>query len=224
MELLKIALSSLGSITILFILTKIIGNREMSQLSMFDYINSITIGSIAAEMATSLGSDFTKHIVAMLVYATVIFSLAIATSKSMKIRQFMTGKSLLLYEDGKFIIKNFKKAIIDINEFLTQCRIAGYYNIGDLQSAILEPNGKISFIPISQKRPATPEDFNLSPNQDKRVLSVIIDGNILEANLKEVNHNKKWLYKELNKQKITNVSNVFLATCDSNNNLSVYAR
>ena len=224
MELLKIAVSSLGSVVLLFILTKIIGNREMSQLTMFDYINSITIGSIAAEMATSIENDFTKPLVAMIFYSLVVSLIAFITSKSMKARDFLTGKSLLLLEDGSIYYSNFKKAKLDINEFLTQCRIAGYTNISDLFCAIMEPNGKISFIPKSNKRLVNTEDMGLNVEQEKRIICVIIDGNILEANLKETKNSEKWLREELKKQKIKDISNIFLATCDSNNNISVYMK
>lgn len=224
MELLKIAVSSLGSVVLLFILTKIIGNREMSQLTMFDYINSITIGSIAAEMATSLENDFTKPLVAMIVYFLVVSLIAFITSKSMRARDFLTGKSLLLLEDSAIYYSNFKKAKLDINEFLTQCRLAGYNNVSDIFCAIMEPNGKISFIPKCNKRLVNTEDMELSVEQEKRIICVIIDGNILEANLKETKNSEKWLREELKKQKIKDISNIFLATCDSNNNISVYMK
>lgn len=224
MELFKIAISSLGSVALLFILTKIIGNREMSQLTMFDYINSITIGSIAAEMATSLEDDFAKPLVAMIVYSLVISLLAFITSKSMRARDFLTGKSLLLLEDSAIYYSNFKKAKLDINEFLTQCRLAGYNNVSDIFCAIMEPNGKISFIPKSNKRLVNTEDMGLNVEQEKRIICVIIDGNILEANLKETKNSEKWLREELKKQKIKDISNIFLATCDSNNNISVYMK
>ncbi len=224
MELLHIFLTSLGSVIALFILTKIMGNRQLSQLSMFDYINGITIGSIAAEMATSLEDDFMKPLIAMVVYALLAVLISITTDKSIKLRRFLTGKSLILFEDGKIYKENLKKARLDVNEFLTQCRNSGYFNIADLQVAILEANGKISFLPLASQRPVTPSDLNLSPPEDKPLVNVIIDGKIIPGNLKFTGNDEKWLEKQLHAQGISKVSDVFLATCDCKNCLSIYVK
>lgn len=223
MRLLYILFTSLGSVSVLFILTKIMGNREMSQLSMFDFITAITIGSIAAEMATAL-EDFMEPLIAMVVYALLSISISYITCKSIKLRRFLTGKSLILLEDGKLYEKNLLKARLDVNEFLTQCRNQGYFNIDDLQTAILEANGKISFLPKSSQRPVTPNDLNLSPSEDNPSVNVIIDGKILAENLKYTGNDEKWLNKQLYDQGVSNLSDVFLATCNSKNNLSIYVK
>ena len=224
MELLKICLSSFISLISLFIFMKILGNRQMSQLSMFDYVNGITIGSIAAEMATSLEDDFIKPLVAMLVYTILMYLMSLVCSKSIKARKIINGESYLLYQNGRLIEKNFKKSKLDINEFLTQCRINGYFNLADLDTAILETNGNVSFIPASTKRPVVPEDLELSPIQEKPVFNVIIDGQIVYDNLKATGNDINWLHQNLKTQKENDISKIFLATCDTNNNLSVYIK
>lgn len=223
MDLLRVALTSIGSIVTLFILTKIMGKRQMSQLSMFDYINGITIGSIAAEMATSL-EDFAKPLVAMIIYGVFTAVISIATSKSISLRRFITGETLILLDNGKIYEKNFKKSKLDIGEFLTQCRNNGYFNLSNIQTAILESNGKISFLPASGQRPATPCDLNLSPAQEKLLVNVIVDGKILQDNLKFTGNNEKWLQTQLHAQGISQISDVFLGTCDEENNLSLYVK
>lgn len=150
MLVLKILALSLGSIIILFILTKIMGNREMSQLSMFDYIVSITIGSIAAEMSTSLENDFIEPVVAMVTYGIVATAISYFTCKSIKVRRLVSGRAKILYDNGTLYRKNLIKAKLDLNEFLMQARINGFFNLADIQTAILEPNGKISFLPVSR--------------------------------------------------------------------------
>lgn len=223
-DFLKIVYLSFGSLIVLFILTKIMGNKEMSQLNMFDYIVSITIGSIAAEMATSLENNFMEPLVAMAVYALVTLIISLINSKSLKLRRILSGESIILLNNGKLYRKNFKKARLDINEFLIQCRSNGYFNISDIQTAIFEPNGKISFLPKSIKRPVTPEDLNIDPNQERTITNVILDGYILIDNLKAIGLEKNWLEKELKKQGIQSYKNVFLATCDQFKNLSVYVK
>lgn len=224
MSLLKISILSFSSFFVLFLLVKLIGNREMSQLSMFDYVVSITIGSIAAEMATSITDNFWEPLISMVVYGILTIIFAIGTSKSVKFRRVVSGKSRILLNNDKIYKSNFKKSKLDINEFLMQCRINGYFNVSDIQTAVLEPNGKISFIPKSLKRPATPEDLNLEPKQDNLLINIILDGYVMEENLQKTGNNLIWLNSELKKQGITNIQSVFLGTCDSENNLSVYVK
>ena len=224
MDILKIIALSFSSFFVLFILTKLMGNREMAQLSMFDYIISITIGSIAAEMATSLEDNFVEPLVAMIIYAVGSIAISILGNHSMKARRIISGSTLILYDNSKIYFKNLKKAKMDMNEFLMQCRTNGYFNLSDIQTAILESNGKISFIPNSLKRPATPEDLNLNPKQEFLVTNIILDGKVLEENLKNTGNNLKWLQTNLEKQKAGNIEDILLATCDKDNNLSVYKR
>lgn len=224
MDILKIISLSFGSLVILFILTKLMGNREMSQLTMFDYIVSITIGSIAAEMATSLENNFIEPVVAMVVYGLVTLLISYITCKSLNLRRFFTGRAKILLDNGKLYRKNFKSSKIDLNDFLMECRINGYFNLSDIQTAILEPNGRVSFLPKALKRPSTPEDLNLSPEQENVVINVILDGVLLKENLSKTGNNLNWLENTLKKQGINDIKKVFLATCDNQNNLSVYVR
>ncbi len=109
MTILKIICLSIGSITLLFILTKIMGQREMSQLSIFDYFITITIGSIAAELSTSLEDNFVQPVIAMIVYALITLIVSILNTKFVKLRPFLSGKTLILYDDGTLFKENFKK-------------------------------------------------------------------------------------------------------------------
>lgn len=222
MEILKIISLSLGSIIVLFILTKLVGQREMSGLSIFDFMIAITIGSIAAEMATSLENNFTQPLIAMIIYAIVTLAISYINMKFVKLRPIFSGKTLVLYDNGTLFKENFKKAKIDLNEFLSQCRTNGYFNLSDIKTALLEENGKISFLPYSDKRPANASDFNIKPNEDNININLIIDGKVMEENLKELKLDKLWLNETLQKQGITKIDNIFLAMYNTNGNLSVY--
>ncbi|WP_167958436.1 DUF421 domain-containing protein [Anaerosporobacter faecicola] len=224
MEVLQAIVTALGSIITLFILTKIMGNREMSQLTMFDYINGITIGSIAAEMATTEFTDLTKPFVAMIVYALVVTASSKICEKSFKARRIIAGKSSILYDNGIIFVKNLKKAKMDLNEFLSQCRIGGYFQLSTLQTVILESNGKLSFLPISTERPVTGKDLQLQPQQDHVVANVIMDGKIMYDNLKHTGKDENWLNKQLKVHQVQELSQVLLATCDSQNTLNVYIK
>ncbi len=222
MEIIKIIGLSIGSIFILFILTKIMGQREMSQLSVFDYFITITIGSIAAEMSTSLENNFMQPVVAMIVYALITFIVSILNTKFVKLRPILSGKTLILYDNGTLFKENFKKAKIDLNEFLVQCRTNGFFNLSDIKTALLEENGKISFLPYSDRRPANPSDFNIKPKEDGIATNIILDGKVMEENLKELGFDNVWLNKMLQKQGIIKTDNIFLATYNIDGDLSVY--
>ena len=222
MTILKIICLSIGSITLLFILTKIMGQREMSQLSIFDYFITITIGSIAAELSTSLEDNFVQPVIAMIVYALITLIVSILNTKFVKLRPFLSEKTLILYDDGTLFKENFKKAKIDLNEFLVQCRTNGFFNLSDIKTALLEENGKISFLPYSDKRPANPSDFNIKPKEEEILTNLILDGKIMQENLQELGFDEAWLLKKLKKQGITKTNNIFLATYCSDGNLSVY--
>ena len=223
-EILYIIALSLGSIIALFILTKLMGYRQMSQMSMFDYINGITIGSIAAEMATSLESSFTQPLTAMIVYALADLFLSWFSSKSIKAHKVIEGAPLVLLNNGELYRENLKKAKIDVSEFLVQCRVKGYFDISKLETAILEGNGKISFLPKSSDRTLTPSDMQLSPQQDYMVANVILDGKIMEENLKHTGNDEKWLHNQIKAQGAKQVEDVLLATCDMSNQVTVYLK
>lgn len=218
----KIISLSFSSIIILFILTKLIENKQMSQLTMFDYIVGITIGSIAAEMATALDNNFLEPLIAMIVYALVTITISFISSKSLMLRRIFLGKTLILLDNGQLYRNNFKKAKLDLSEFFTQCRTNGFFNLNDIQTALLEPNGKISFLSKSEKRYLTPEDQNITVTQEKIPHNLILDGKIIKSNLKFIGLTEEWLYNKLEEQGYKKVKNIFLATYDSKSNLSIY--
>ena len=215
---------SLGSVLAIFILTKLMGYRQMSQMSMFDYIIGITIGSSAAEMSTSLEDGFTQPLTAMIVYALAAIVLAWVTSKSIKARRVIEGEPLVLLNHGELYRSNFKKAKMDVTEFLAQCRINGYFDVSKLECAILEGNGRISFLPKAEERPLTPNDMQLTPEQDYMVANVILDGHIMEENLKNMGKDEKWLHSQITAQGAKDAKDVLLATCDRSDKVTVYLR
>lgn len=224
METIYIIALSLGSLLTIFILTKLMGYRQMSQMSMFDYINGITIGSIAAEMATSLEDDFTRPLTAMIVYGVSTFLISVLSNKFVKVRRIIEGKPLILLNNGELYRKNLRKAKIDVSEFLEQCREQGYFDVSKLETAILEGNGRISFLPKAADRPLTPSDVNLAATQDFMVANVILDGRIMSENLKNTGNDEKWLISQIKGQGAKRVEDVLLATCDATNKVTVFMK
>lgn len=224
MEHITVIYQSLFSVLSLLILTKLMGYRQVSHLSMFDYINSITIGSIAAEMATDLEGDYLKPLTAMIVYTVFTILLSKISQKSIPLRRLINGKAIILYLHGEIFNQNLKKAKMDMDEFLAECRINGYFDLSQIEAVILEPNGKMSILPVTENKPVTSKDLGIAPAQEEIFANVIVDGQILAYNLKHIGKNQKWLEKQLAVHNINNIKDVFLAICDRQGHFYVYKK
>lgn len=223
MELIKVIFTSILSVVSMFIIAKTLGHKQVAQLDFFDYINGITIGSIAAELATELEKPW-KPLIAMVIYGVVAFFLNITSQKFPKARKFLNGTPTIIMDNGKIYRKNMKKAKLELSEFLLMCRQEGYFNINDIQTAVFEYNGKLTILPKSTKRPVIPEDLNISPKKETLNTEVILDGRILHGNLKKLGLDLTWLDKQIKEQKYDNTKEIFLGICDDNNNLSLFPK
>lgn len=221
MEILNIIILSVVSFVVLFILSKLMGFRAIAELSFFDYVVGITIGSVAAEMCTNLDIEWWKGVTAMVVYTLLDVAFIFLSQKSLKARKFISGVPIILIDNGKIIKHNLKKARIELNDLLTFARLAGYFNISDIQFAIMETSGKISFMPIPQERPLCPTDFNFTPEAQSLQVNVIMDGKIVENNLAAAGITKKELVRQVH-QKNKEVKDIFLATIDSKKVLTIF--
>lgn len=221
MDFLKVALTSLLSAVTLFVIAKLIGHKQISQLDFFDYITGITIGSVAAELATELEEPL-KPFIAMVVYGGITVVLSLITSKFPKSRKFINGSPTIIMDKGKLYRQNMKKAKIDLSEFLVLCRQEGYFNLDDIQTAVFEYNGRLTVLPVSTKRPVNPEDVNLTPEAEYISTEVIMDGRVLGENLKRRGLDEKWLLNQIKEQGFKNVKEIFLGLCDQNNQLKLY--
>lgn len=223
MDILKVVLTSAASVITLFLLSKLMGNKQISQLSMFDYIIGISIGSIAAEFATELENPEIT-LAAMIIYAISAYLVSVVTGKSTRMRKIIIGRPLILFDKGKLYRDNFKKARIDISDFLTHCRNLGYFDLSQIQTAVFEYNGSISVLPVEAYRPLEPSDMNLNPVQQEILVNVILDGNINEENLQKTGKNKVWLEKQLHEQNFHNAKEIFLGCVNTvDNTLLAYA-
>lgn len=221
---LDLIVRSIVSLLALFVLTRMLGRKQVSQLSAFDYVIGISMGSIAAEMTINMDTPFLDGLVAMVAYALIAYIISWLTIKSIKLRRFFTGTPVILIQDGKIIKKNLRKSLLDINDLMQECRSSGYFNIDDIAYAIIEACGKLSFLPKTPKRPVTLEDLKLKDNVAGLCANVIIDGCILEDNLKVIKKDKKWIMKEIKKQGYEDPESVFLAIVDNNYKVTIYER
>lgn len=196
MEVLQVVLASLFSAVVLFLIAKVIGHKQVAQLEFFDYITGITIGSIAAELATTLDKPWWKPTISMLVFGSITVALSIVTRRFARTRKFINGTPTIIMSDGKLYRENLKKAKLELSEFLLLCRQEGYFDLNDIQSAVFEYNGKLSILPKSTKRPLNPEDMELSPKPEHIGTEIIMDGRVMDDNLKRKGLDEDWLKKE----------------------------
>ena len=215
-------LTALFSAATLFLLTKLMGYRQISQMSGYDYINGITIGSIAADLAIGGFENFERTFAALLVYAAFTILLSLLTDQSVRLRGLISGRPLVLMEKGKLCKEGFKKGKIDVHEFLSLCRQQGYFDPSQLDTVYLEPDGRISCSPKPLHRPATPQDLNQVPPEEPLPLEVITDGVILHQNLKRLGFEEKWLTRQLTQQNAPSIKNIFLALATEEGTLSVF--
>lgn len=205
-------MTAIVSYFVLFALTKLVGNKQISQMTMFDYISGISIGSIAAEMATELESPV-RPLLGMIVYGVLAWAISLWTNKSLAARRTFTGKPLILYDKGRLYREHLKRAQLDLSEFLTLCRAGGWFDLAQLETVIFEHNGTLSFLPKEAYRPAQPTDLALSPKQSVLLTPVIMDGEVLEENLKSVGKDEVWLGRKLREQGYRAAGEIFLALC-----------
>ena len=222
MQILEYIIIPVISLIVLFIITKMMGYRQVSQLNMYDYINGITIGSIASELVMGGFDNILQPLIAMVVYAIVIILLSKAASSSLKLRKMIDGQAVVLYENNQIYNEELEKAKLDLDEFLMQCRIAGYFNLNELQTVVLETNGSFSFFPKEKYRPAVVNDLNITINKVKLPTILVKQGTIFHDNLNMIGQDEKWLERELNVRGIP-LSDVILMFQEDNSNLAVYS-
>lgn len=215
MPVLTLCLTAVGSFAVLFLVAKFIGHKQIAQLDFFDYITGITIGSIAAEMATELEQPW-KPLIAMVIYGGITLALSLISSWFPRSRKYLNGTPTILLDHGKLYYENMKKARLDLSEFLVMCRQQGYFDLTTIQTAIFEYNGKLTILPVTTQRPVTPQDMNLNPDQELIFTELIMDGRILEENLQRMGLDRTWLDKQLKQQHVSSAKEVFLAVCDRN--------
>lgn len=220
----QVLVLSVVSLAVLFLITKMLGNRQLSQLTMFDYVIGISIGSLAAEMASHPEPEAWLGLLAMAIYGVASILINVLNDKSRKVRRFVLGEPTILYDSGTLYYNSLKKARLDLTEFLTACRNAGYFDLSQLQMVLMEINGQLSFLPNELERPLTPADMNLSPQQSRPVIAVVMDGVVLPNRLKATGNNEAWLKKQMKAQGFSDPADIFLATVDADNALAIYEK
>ncbi len=223
-ELYRTAIHAIISVSVLFVLTRIMGKKQVAQLSFFDYAIGISIGSIAAQGTIDKDISLIECIVGLIVFTAFALLLSIISMKSYAASKFLEGTPTVIIENGRIIESGLKKNKINVNDLLEECRQKDVFDISDIEFAILETNGRLSILLKASKQPLTPNDMNLPVDYQGFSTSVIIDGKVLSDYLEMINLNTNWLDTELAKQNIERYSEVLFAYVDSTGNLIVHKK
>lgn len=215
-----------GSVAViyLFLVIKALGKKQISELNIFDYIIGLSLGNIAAEMTVNDDISIIEGLISMSVYGIFSLFVSFITEKSIYARRLITGEPVIIMENGKISREQLKKCKIDINDLLQDARESGYFNISEINYAIMEPSGKISFLPKNKFHPITPNDMKIKIDKGGITANLILDGKIMEDNIKTIGHDKKWLIDRLKKEGYDNPEDLLLVVCDYKENLSIYKK
>ena len=222
-ETINIILRTIIILILLFIMFKLMGKKQVSQMNIYDYIIGITIGSIAADISLDLNKDLTAGILCLLIYCVSSIAVSYISLKSIKLRNILNGKAVPLIYNGKINYNNMSKNKITINTLETEARLMGYFNLNEINNAILEPNGLISFEPKDKNKTPTKKDLDIKAKDKGLVYNLIIDGIIIKENLRNISKTEKWLEKEI-KIHGKHLKNILLLTIDENEKINIYTK
>lgn len=219
----EVTVRCLISLIALFLVTKLLGKKQVSQLSLFDYVIGISIGNFAAESSVGIDTPFLYGLLSIVIFGGIAYLVSIVTMKSIVLRRFFIGVPTPIIQNGRILEKNLKKVKLDINDMLEECRNNNYFDISEIEYALLEANGKLSILPKGEYKNPVIKDLNLKPQKQGLCANVIIDGKIMFENLKNCKKDKEWLLKELQVKGYA-LQNILLATLDISDKLVIYER
>ncbi len=224
MEVMDVVIRSLISLITLFLVTKMLGKKQVSQLSLFDYVIGISIGNFAAEMTINVDSQYMNGIVSVVIFGLVAYIVSIGTMKSIWMRRYFMGTPTIMIQNGKLLEANMKKVHFDVNDLLEECRGNGYFDLSEIEYAIMEANGTLSILPKAEYKPLTVKDMQVKKEKQGLCANVVIDGKLMPNNLKNINKDKKWLMQQLKVKGYQELDNILLATIDVNDKVTIFER
>jgi len=212
-EWMNVVLKSLFVLAYLFVLAKLIGKRQLRQLTYLEYIVGITVGSIAAEVATNLERSLVHGALIMSILGGFVILADWLALKNKSLRDFFEGKSTVLIKDGKILEDNLKKERLTVEDLMEQLRVKKVFKVADVEFATIETSGEVSILLKSENQPITPKLLGLTVSPADEPQAVILDGEIMDEPLSTIGLNREWLHTELAKAGVP-LENVFLAQVD----------
>ncbi|MDW7674436.1 MAG: DUF421 domain-containing protein [Bacillota bacterium] len=186
----------------LLILARMLGKKQISQLSFFEYVLGITIGSIAATMSTDLSNRALPEFVGLITWALLALLIELIALKNRKLGKILDGEPVILVENGKLMEDRLGMARYRFADLVEQLREKSVFNLSDVEFAVLETDGSLSVLKKSQVEPITPQDLNIPTSYQGLEVELIEEGQIIDQNLKQIKKDQKWLLAELQQRGI----------------------
>lgn len=205
----------------LLVLTRVLGKTQVGQLTYYEYISGITIGSLAANVAASDADKVWNHYYDLILFVALTYAVSVITIKSRPLRKLIDGSPTIVIENGSIIEGNMQGLRYDLDELHGQLREQGVLDPAEVQYAILETTGKLSVIKKTDNQPVTKSDFNIHLPDPVFPVELIMDGVVIERNLQKKHRSTAWLEAELTKRNIADISEVTYAGIDSKGQLFI---
>ncbi|PNQ81097.1 MULTISPECIES: DUF421 domain-containing protein [Paenibacillus] len=215
-----VALRTLLAIVILFVITKILGKRQVSQLSLFEYITGITIGNLAASIPLERESSWYLGTVSLAVWVLTTLGIEYLQIKSKKVRDLSDGMTTILIKDGKILEDNLRKERLTLDELMEQLRSKNVFKVSDVEFALMETSGEVNVLLTKDKQPVTLKDLNIQQLPEKEPTAVIMDGQLMEQQMAYMGITQQWLDAKLKEKSLT-VKDVFFAQVDPQGELYI---
>lgn len=201
---------------VLAVLTRMMGKRELSQLTIRDYVVGITIGSITANMTFKTDESILLFFPAIILFSGVEIILSRLSLKSQRLRNFSDGTTTILIREGNIIKESLKKERMSIDELLMMLRDRDVFNVADVEYALLERNGRMSILKKPDKQTPTLSDMNIGKPSGGIPVTIIKDGKLAQEDINQNKLDINWVFKKLSESNINDISAVFFAQADKN--------
>jgi uncharacterized membrane protein YcaP (DUF421 family) len=218
------AIRTLSGFAILLILTRLLGKKQLSQLTVFTYITGIALGNMAGEMMIHADVGIANGVVAMSVWCALTLAIEFVSLKSAKARVFLDGEPAIVIRKGQIIEKSLKKHRFNLDDLSMQLRLNQVFSVLDVEYAILEPNGALTVMKKPEKETVTKQDMKIAPEPAAIPSEVITDGKVVAKNLPELGITPQFLEEELQKQNISNPKAVLYAELQRDGSLYIQKR
>lgn len=220
-----IILKSIFIYFFILLIMKIMGKREIGQLSLFDFVVLLIIADVSVIGLDNDEGPFYVYLIPIVILAAIQKILAFMLLKFPKLRAIFDGKESVIVHDGILDVKEMKKQSYNVDDLIVQLRLKNIASLSEVKDVILETNGEISIFlkngetKVSPYTRSKPSSVVTSPSSSKVLdyasnlspFPVIVSGDINKENLKRLNLTEKWLYKELNKLGYDDVKSIYYA-------------
>lgn len=221
-NILEVSFRTLIGFLILLILTRLLGKKQLGQLTIFTYITAIAMGNIAGDMVVHRDIKLIEGVIGLTLWAGLTFIIEYISLKSSKARVLLDGEPTIVIKKGELMQKELAALRLNMDDLSMLLRINNVFSIKDVDYAILEPNGQLSVLKKPEHASVTVSDLKIPPGTNKYLpTEIIVDGKLVDKNINELNVDKNWLANELKKAGIQSFKDVFFAELQSDGSLYV---